>query len=935
MSGLMQGWGWRAALLGVVVLGASTSGCSTEAFCFQNCAGAADMTSDTGTGTGGTGGEGGIITDGGGGTWWFPSGDADAGGMCEASNGGVEICDGIDNDCDGIIDNGFDKHQPSYCGTCSNNCYTLLLNADSSTITCEWDGTVGKDGTCKFTKCDTDWYDRDGNPANGCETECHKISDNDWTCDNRDDDCDGLIDEDVDKCHSTTDCGQCGHACVVSHGTPVCLQDAPPSCDKVHCAILKCDDDNLDGSPDWWDSNNSINDGCEYHCSITNGGIEICGDGIDNDCDGKIDGADPDLSGDPNLGKPCYGDPRGACSLPAYQGLTTCQGQTVVCTGPNVLLPGQLAETCNGIDDDCNGVTDDNLTDVGKVCGKSAMFPCQFGRTQCVAGSPACVGAIDPKTETCNNLDDDCNGLVDDNPIDATGACNVPIPPPAGATSPCKAGTRVCAPGGVVQCQGAQGPTAPSDGCLDDSNCDGVLSNQPNVLTDKHHCGGCTIDCQPPSAGHAIVDCQMGACVFTGCEGGWVDLHNNHTCDYPCVFVSSQEVCNNRDDNCNGTVDENPFVPSVVQICGVSPAATAPECTTNATASCVSGNLVCNFPPGVCDKGSCSATPDICDGLDNNCNGVTNENTPDYGKPCASDDGLPPPGDGACRVKGTHVCLDSTHTVCSAKKADCLTLPDKCVEKCDGIDNDCDGLVDEPYTNKGSVSGFFVQPVVTQIDTNLWIYSFEASRPSATTLSSGSGNGYFTSAPSGVPTMDKTPACSVPGKIPWFNVTPGEVTQTCIAMGGRICNVGDWQRACQATASCTYGFNPRGAACTSGYNSNKFCNISPAFDFDGNPANGDQDGLLVTASSVVKTCWADWSNTLNNTVDTNKIFDITGNLREIAFTGTAGQYKLLGGAFNTQAETGASCGFTFYTVDQTYQLYDTGFRCCFTTDPTK
>ena len=41
----------------------------------------------------------------------------------------------------------------------------------------------------------------------------------------------------------------------------------------------------------------------------------------------------------------------------------------------------------------------------------------------------------------------------------------------------------------------------------------------------------------------------------------------------------------------------------------------------------------------------------------------------------------------------------------------------------------------------------------------------------------------------------------------------------------------------------------------------------------------------------------------------------------------------MGGAFNTQDELGAACGFSFYTVDATFQLYDVGFRCCFDTTP--
>ena len=91
------------------------------------------------------------------------------------------------------------------------------------------------------------------------------------------------------------------------------------------------------------------------------------------------------------------------------------------------------------------------------------------------------------------------------------------------------------------------------------------------------------------------------------------------------------------------------------------------------------------------------------------------------------------------------------------------------------------------------------------------------------------------------------------------------------------------------------------------------------------------DGLLVTGSGALTNCYADWSALLGN-VNT-KIFDITGNLREITKS-AANTYPLMGGAFDTQDENGAACGFTFYTVDNTFKFFDTGFRCCFSQDPT-
>ena len=42
----------------------------------------------------------------------------------------------------------------------------------------------------------------------------------------------------------------------------------------------------------------------------------------------------------------------------------------------------------------------------------------------------------------------------------------------------------------------------------------------------------------------------------------------------------------------------------------------------------------------------------------------------------------------------------------------------------------------------------------------------------------------------------------------------------------------------------------------------------------------------------------------------------------------------MGGSFNSADESGRTCDFSFYTVDQSFQLYDLGFRCCFSSDPT-
>ena len=102
---------------------------------------------------------------------------------------------------------------------------------------------------------------------------------------------------------------------------------------------------------------------------------EICGDGIDNNCNGEIDEG---------------------CCLPS-------------------------TEICNNRDDDCDGLVDEYLGQIS--CGTGVCFRvinvCAGGVIQ------TCIPGI-PSAEICDNIDNDCDGLVDEDNV-----CQPAVPPPS------------------------------------------------------------------------------------------------------------------------------------------------------------------------------------------------------------------------------------------------------------------------------------------------------------------------------------------------------------------------------------------------------------------------------------------------------------------------------------------------------------------------
>ena len=157
----------------------------------------------------------------------------------------------------------------------------------------------------------------------------------------------------------------------------------------------------------------------------------------------------------------CNTGKQGICAA----GITACTAGAVVCNQTNA----PTTETCDGLDNDCNGVVDNGNPSGGAACSTGQLGVCAAGTTACTSGAIVCNRNTAPSTETCDGLDNDCNGVVDNGNPGGAVACST------GQLGICSAGTTACSSGALVCNQTAQ-PSAETCNGIDD-NCDGVVDN--------------------------------------------------------------------------------------------------------------------------------------------------------------------------------------------------------------------------------------------------------------------------------------------------------------------------------------------------------------------------------------------------------------------------------------------------------------------------
>lgn len=437
----------------------------------------------------------------------------------------------------------------------------------------------------------------------------------------------------------------------------------------------------------------------DFNASINPGATEIC-NGIDDNCDGSVDEgltsayyADADADG--------YGDAFGLAVIscnPVAGSVTN----NFDCNDSDDDINPDAAEICNEVDDDCNGASDEGLTFIDYYAdadgdGFGDAFASAVNSCITIPGSTTnnsdcddTNNSVNPgATESCNGLDDDCNGSSDDgltfenyyvdNDGDGFGDASatpanscVPVVGSVTDNTDCGDYSAAIFPGAAELCNGV------------DDDCDGIQDDGVTFTTYYADSDGDSYG--DPSA-------TVSAC--DGLPAGFSE--NALDCDdfNAAINPESPEVCNAIDDNCDGNSDEgltflDYYTDSDEDGFGDASAVAVNSC------SAVAGSVTDNSD---CDDSNVSVNPsatEICNGLDENCDGNSDEGLTFINYYTDAD------GDGFGDALASPI--SSCNAVAGAVEdnTDCddsnNNINPSSFEVCNTFDDNCNGTVDEGVT---------------------------------------------------------------------------------------------------------------------------------------------------------------------------------------------------------------------------------------------